>query len=242
MKAQKFRGIRTAVAASGAALLMLVAGCSGSEDADADQGSTTDQSAGAENTEDSGAAEDTDTPEPSDEVESGSAEETSGAEESEEDSQSEEDSEESENSASGAVAPAEDFDPCEALSPEDVSGVVGFDVGDPESQEMAGGTICTFPPTGSDVQTAMVQWAPVEGPLETMADCAKGMFDEASDPEEITIEGASDGLAFNGKYQSVAAAAVYSAVDGGVTQVIVAGDGADVDTAVELTELTLSKA
>src|SRR5690625_7881567 len=91
MKAQKFRGIRTAVAASGAALLMLVAGCGGSDDADTDQGSTTEESAGAESTEESGAAEDTDTPESADEAESGAAEETSGSEESEEDSESEED-------------------------------------------------------------------------------------------------------------------------------------------------------
>src|SRR5699024_10871367 len=100
MKAQKFLGIRTAEAASGATLLMLVAGCGGSDDADTDQGSTTEESAGAESTEESGAAEDTDTPESADEAESGAAEETSGSEESEEDSQA------SGTYASGGVAPA----------------------------------------------------------------------------------------------------------------------------------------
>lgn len=236
MKTHTFRGARTAVAAGGAALLMLVAGCGGSDEASGDEGTSAEQ--GAEQS-----AEQSSEPSADESQDAGAEEDTSsdsGA--SQEDTSAAEEDSESESSASGVAAPAEDFDPCSVLTPEDVSGVVGFEVGEPEPQEMAGGTICTFPPTGGNVQTAMVQWAPVEGPLSAMADAAKGMFDDASEPEKVTIDGASDGLAFSGEYMSVSAAAVYASVDGGVTQVIVAGDGASVDTAIALTELTLSKA
>lgn len=244
MKAHKFRAVRTAVAASGAALLMVVAGCGGSDDAGQDQDATPEQSAdqSTEASEDD-SADDGDAGPKAGLSDDGAATDTEesdsdepGLDKDESEDTSTDDESNSEDSASDDA-----FDPCDILTPEDVSSIVGFDVSEPETQDIAGGSVCTFPPAGSEMQTAMVQWMPDAGSLDLMVDAAQGMFDDASDPEEVSVEGASDGLAFDGEYMSVSASAVYASVDGGMTQVIVAGDDADVDSAIDLTELTLSK-
>ncbi|WP_147915808.1 hypothetical protein [Ruania zhangjianzhongii] len=237
MKTSTVRGVRSAVAASGVALLMFVAGCGGSDDAG--DGNRDEQSAeadanGEEPAEDDSAAEE----EP--------AEDDAAADEEpvEDDSAAEEEPAEddggSDAAASGAVAPGDDFDPCTVVDAAGVSDAVGFEVEDGQSDELMGGMNCTFVGTGGDPTSVLVQWIPVETELDVMIESVGSTYDNMSDPEELDLPGAADARGFTAEVMSQEAAVVFSQVDGGVFQVMVMSPDGTVEGATALTELTLS--
>src|SRR5699024_11865935 len=116
------------------------------------------------------------------------------------------------------------------------------DVGEGQNEETMGMQVCAFTSSGQE-NMALVQWAPMEAPLDTVVDQASSAFDNPSEPDEVSVDGASDAVGLTAELQGREGALVYAALDGGFTQVMVGGEeDADVDTAVALTELTLSKA
>lgn len=222
------------MAASGVAMLMFVAGCGGSEEASSNNGD--EQSAEADaNGEEAAAEDDSAAEEP--------AEDDSAAEEEpvEDDSAAEDDGG-SDSAASGAVAPAEDFDPCTVIDAAAVSDAAGFDVEEGESDELMGGLNCTFLGADGNPSSVLVQWIPVETDLDAMIASVEGTYQNISDIEEMDLEGASDARGFTAEVVSQPAAAVFAKVDGGLFQVMVmASEGdPDVEVARALTELTLA--
>lgn len=235
MKTSTVRGVRSAVAASGIALVMLVAGCGGSDEGG--DGNADEQSAEAEAEADANGAEET-------------AEDDAAADEEpvEDDSAADEESAEDDSAAeddggsdsAGAVSPPEDFDPCTVVDAAAASEAVGFEVEDGQSDELMGGMNCTFVGTGGDPTSVLVQWIPVETDLDAMVESVESTYQNISDMEELDLEGASEARGFTAEVMSQEAAVVFSRVDGGVFQAMVMSPDGTVDAARALTELTLS--
>ena len=224
MKTSTVRGLRGAVAASGVAMLMFVAGCGGSDDA----GDTNaDESA-------EGAAD----------GEAAAAEDDSAAEEEPVEDGADAEEEPADDGADAAagdvVSPGEDFDPCTVVDAAAVSDTVGFDVEDGASDELMGGMNCTFVGSGGEAASVLVQWIPIENDLDTMIDSVSSTYENMSDPEELSIPGAADARGFTAEVMSQAAAVVFAGVDGGMFQVMVMSADGTVESAQALTELTLS--
>src|SRR5699024_3025813 len=121
-------------------MMMLVAGCGGSDEADG--GGDTEQSADAAAEGDASGEE-----EPAEDdsaAEEEPAEDDSAAEEEPAEEEPAEDEGGEDAAAAGVVAPAEDFDPCTVVDAAAVSDAVGFEVEDGESEELMGGLNCTF--------------------------------------------------------------------------------------------------
>ena len=222
------------MAASGVAMLMFVAGCGGSDEASNDNGdeqsAETDANGEEEPAEDDSAAE-----------EEPVADDSAAEEEAAEDEAAEDDGG-ADSAASGAVAPAEDFDPCTVIDAAAVSDAAGFDVEEGESDELMGGLNCTFIGADGNPSSVLVQWIPMETDLDTMIDSVEGTYENLSDIEEMDLEGASDARGFTAEVMSQPAAAVFAKVDGGMFQVMVmAAEGSpEVEVARALTELTLA--
>lgn len=214
-------------------MLMFVAGCGGSDDAG--DNNADEQSAEADANGEEAAAED-DSAAEEEAVEDDSAAE----EEPVEDDSAAEDDGGSDSAASGAVAPAEDFDPCTVIDAAAVSDTVGFDVEDGESDELMGGMNCTFVGSDGNAASVLVQWIPVETDLDTMIESVESTYENMSDPEEIDVPGASDARGFTAEVMSQPAAVAFSKVDGGMFQVMVMSADGTVEAATALTELTLS--
>ena len=229
MKTSTVRGVRSAVAASGVALLMFVAGCGGSEEASSN---ADDQSAEADaNAEEAAAEDDSD-------AEAEPAEDDSAAEEPADEGGSDDGG--SDPAASGVVAPAEDFDPCTVVDAASVSDTVGFDVEDGSSDELMGGINCTFIGAEGNLGSVLVQWIPIENDLDAMVDSVAGTYENLSDVAELDLPGASDARAFTAEVMSQPAAVVFAGVDGGMFQVMVMSEDGTVEAAQALTELTLT--
>ena len=208
-------------------MLMFVAGCGGSEEASNDNGD--EQSAETDANGEEEPAED-----------DSAAEEEPVADDSAAEEEAAEDDGGADSAASGAVAPAEDFDPCTVIDAAAVSDTVGFDVEDGESDELMGGMNCTFVGSDGNAASVLVQWIPVETDLDTMIESVESTYENMSDPEEIDVPGASDARGFTAEVMSQPAAVAFSKVDGGMFQVMVMSADGTVEAATALTELTLS--
>lgn len=236
MKTSTGRGLRTAVAASGVAMLMFVAGCGGSDDAG--DGEADEQSASAEaeadaNGEEAGAEDDSAAEEP--------AEDDSAAEEPAEDGADEgaEDDGGSDPAASGVVAPGDDFDPCTTITAEDINGVLGSELEEGSAGDMGGVAMCTFSnmETGESV---IVQWAATPGSLDDALEAMSSMYTELGDPEQVTVAGTQEAAVVSGEIQGFPATILVGTADGGFIQVVTTAEDMSNDQAVQIAETTLA--
>lgn len=230
MKTSTMPKLRAAVAASGVALLMFVAGCGGSDDAD-----TSGDDTAAEETTDAGAAEETATEE--EVAEEDVAEEESAADEE----TAEEDSAEDEEAAAGVASPDADFDPCTAISAEDVNGVLGSDLGEGTSGDMAGVAMCTFT-NASTGASVIVQWAGVEASLDDALKAMTDLYSDLGEPEEVTVAAAEDAAVLTGEISGFDATILIATANGGFLQVVATAEDMDSDQAAQIAEAALAGA
>lgn len=214
-------GLRMAVAAGGAALMLVVAGC-GSDASDAEE-NPSDAADAMESTE-AGVGEDD------------AADDEAGSGDSAD--------------SAAVAAPGEDFDPCDVLDSDEISGITGFEVSDSResgARETGESKGCLFQ-AERGTNFARITWWPSDRSMDDMVDEADdGMVHDADDPEEVTVRGASEAHVITGDTQlHQVGASLAAKVKNGYFLTIVTGDlvedTPDVDASVELTELTISRA
>lgn len=235
MKNSTLTGLRSAVAASGVALLMFVAGCGGSDDAAGDEDQGTTQDAEASDTAAEEGAEDEATEEdPA--ADEGAEDEGAGAEDEAGDDEGGSDA------AAGDVAsPGEGFDPCDVITADDVNGVLGSSFEEGSSNELSALTMCTFMDTTTG-ESVIVQWAPVPGTLDDALSAMASMYTDLGEPEPVTVAGASEAAVVSGEVSGFPASILVGTADGGFLQVVATGQDMSNDQAVQIAEITLAGA
>ncbi|UFU03319.1 hypothetical protein LQF12_01520 [Ruania suaedae] len=162
------------------------------------------------------------------------------AEPAEEETTEEEAPEEEPAAAGDVVVPAEDFDPCGAVTAEQVGEAAGFAVGEGSAEELMGSQTCTFASSEGLAASVLLQWIPVEGDLDATVESATSAYENVSEPEDVTVPGTARSVAVTGETMSMPAAVVISQVEGGFFQVMVIGEDGDVAQAAALTEVTIA--
>lgn len=140
--------------------------------------------------------------------------------------------------ASGSAAPTaaeppgEVPDPCQALTKEEASKVVGHKIDTVEVSELAGSKLCAYTPAeaakGPSITT---QATPVTGDLDSMAKFITGQFDDVK-ISEIDVAGASDARLITGKLSESNAVDIVVVKDEVLYQLLVA------DSKIKVKELT----
>src|SRR5699024_7111551 len=67
--------------------------------------------------------------------------------------------------AAGVAGPGDEFDPCTAISADDINGILGSDFDEGTSNDMSGIAMCNFGDMSSG-QAVVEQWAPTPGTLD----------------------------------------------------------------------------
>ncbi|SEE87309.1 hypothetical protein [Ruania alba] len=212
--------------ATGLGMLLALTACGGDAEETQEPDTTTEESS-----EESGA----------DEGDGGAEEAAATDEDTTEDTSEETEDGGDEAADAGAVAPAEDFDPCAAVTADEVSGIVGFTVSEGSGEEMMGSQMCTFAATDGAAASVLIQWIPMGGDFDSNVEAATSSYSDASEPEEVTVAGATRAATVTGENMSLPTVVAFSQVDGGVFQVMIAGEGGQVDQVVALSELTIAQ-
>jgi len=242
VKTKLMTGLRTTAAASGVALLMLVAACGDAEEPGDDQQASQE---GAEEQPDDDAAVD-DAAENEDSDEGSETDEDTSTEEGSEDSADEaEDSTDDgagdgeDGAAAGVAAPGDEFDPCTAISADDINGIMGSDFDEGASNDMSGIAMCTFGDMSSG-QSVVVQWAPTPGTLDDALTAMDSLYDDLDDPEPVTVAGADEAAVITGTISEVDATVLIATADGGFLQVVSTAQDISSDQAVQIAETTFA--
>lgn len=242
MKTKMMTGLRTTAAASGVALLMLVAACGDAEESRDDQQASqesadeqpADDTAAADEAADEGSEEGADTGEDT-AADEGSEDDADGAEDSADD-----DAGESEGgAAAGVVAPGEEFDPCTAISADDINGVLGSDFDEGTSNDMSSIAMCVFGDMDSG-QSVIVQWAPTPGSLDDALTAMDSLYGDLDEPEPVTVTGADEAAVITGTISEVDATVLIATADGGFLQVVSTAQDMSSDQAVQIAETTFA--
>jgi len=242
VKTKMMTGLRTTAAASGVALLMLVAACGDAEESRDDQQASqesadeqpADDTAAADEAADEGSEEGADTGEDT-AADEGSEDDADGAEDSADD-----DAGESEGgAAAGVVAPGEEFDPCTAISADDINGVLGSDFDEGTSNDMSSIAMCVFGDMDSG-QSVIVQWAPTPGSLDDALTAMDSLYGDLDEPEPVTVTGADEAAVITGTISEVDATVLIATADGGFLQVVSTAQDMSSDQAVQIAETTFA--
>lgn len=232
MKTKLMTGLRSAAAASGVALLLLVSAC-GSDEGQGEQGSASEESA-AETTDD--AAEETTDDTAAETTEDDAADEPAeGAEETTDDDAAEDE----DGAAAGVAAPGDGFDPCTVLTADDVNGILGSDLAEGTSSDMSSIAMCTFMDQSSG-SSVIVQWAPVPGSLDDALQAMSSMYADLGEPEPVTVAGTSEAAVITGEVSGFPATILVGTAEGGFLQVVATAQDMSSDQAVQIAETTLA--
>src|SRR5699024_1579797 len=165
----------------------------------------------------------------------GSEDDADGAEDSADD-----DAGESEGgAAAGVVAPGEEFDPCTAISADDINGVLGSDFDEGTSNDMSSIAMCVFGDMDSG-QSVIVQWAPTPGSLDDALTAMDSLYGDLDEPEPVTVTGADEAAVITGTISEVDATVLIATADGGFLQVVSTAQDMSSDQAVQIAETTFA--
>lgn len=221
MRKNRTSGLRMAVAAGGAAVMLAVASCGSDAEENAPDAADGVEEPGQGSTDSA--------------TDAGEGDDTAG------------DGASSGDRADSADVPApdEDFNPCAVLEPDEVTDIVGFEVSDSKTDNN-GPKECLFE-AEEGTTFARTAWWPTDRSTDDMLEEAEyDMVPTVDDPEEIAVEGAHEAHVFAGDTNlHQVGATVLAEVENGYFITIVTGglvsDDPDVDASVEFTELTLSR-
>src|SRR5699024_4120300 len=131
------------------------------------------------------------------------------------------------------------FDPCTAISADDINGIMGSDFDEGASNDMSGIAMCTFGDMSSG-QSVVVQWAPTPGTLDDALTAMDSLYDDLDDPEPVTVAGADEAAVITGTISEVDASVLIATADGGFLQVVSTAHDISSDQAVQIAETTFA--